>query len=113
MDGNTAEIRPHHLDLARMKPCSNIDAQTGHLVTNGTRRSDGPSRTVEASQEPVAHPLDLVAVILLQLAADDFVVLVEEGTPAPVAQVGRTLCGSNDVGEQNGGKHAIGFSDTR
>ncbi len=46
---------------------------------------------------------------MLQLAANQGVVAVEQGVPAAVAQTGRTLAGADDVGEQDRGQHPVGF----
>jgi hypothetical protein len=64
----------------------------------------GPSKT---AQEAVPRDVQLAAAEAPQLPPHARVVLLEELAPLAIAELGRTLGRSDDVGEEDGGERAL------
>ena len=102
-----ADARLVLLDLARMEPGADLDAEPANRVAD---RAGAPDRTrgaVEGGQEAVAGDPDLLATEPLKPVSDKRVVLAQESSPAPVAELGGTLGRADDVREEHGREHAV------
>ena len=75
---------------------------------NGAGAADGRAGSVEGRQEAVAGGIDLAPTEPCELLAHDGVVLVEEGAPTGVTELGGAGGGADDVGEEDGGEPSIG-----
>ncbi len=87
MDGDAAEVVVSDLTLAGVQPGANLQAQPSGAVPYGTGAPDCPGGTVERGEDPVAGVLDRPPPEPLQLSADHGVVIVEQPSPAAVAEV--------------------------
>ena len=65
--------------------------------------------TVEGRQEAVACAVYLTAAIPQQLAAHERVVPFQQFAPAPISELDRLRGRIDDVSEEDGRKHALGF----
>ena len=90
-------------------PTTKLDADAAQLVSEGGRAADPAARPVEGGQQPVAGRLDQPAAELLNQAAGQLVVHVQQLAPAPVPQPAGAFGGGDDVGKQHGGQHPIGL----
>ena len=59
VDSDTGHVRPDHLDLARVDPRPNLDAELGSRLHDGECARYGPSRTIEGREEAIAGRVDL------------------------------------------------------
>src|SRR5439155_22285269 len=64
---------------------------------------------MKGSEEAIARSVDLLAIELPQPAANESVVLLEQRTPRRIPELGRTLCGADDVGEEDRCENSIRF----
>ena len=102
-----ADVVAAQLALAGVQPDADRQAQLAQLLDDVAAAADRPRRAVEGGQEAVADGLDLAPAPAAQLVADDPVVVLELGAPAPVAQPGQVLGRADDVGEHDRGQHAV------
>jgi len=82
VDGDPAEVAVAQLDLAGVEPGPDGHVDVADLVAEGDRAGDRPAGAVEAGQEPVAGRLDDAAAPLLDQAASQVVVDLEQLPPA-------------------------------
>src|SRR5437764_13783900 len=95
--GDPAELRPHHLTLARVETGADLEAERAHAVADRARGPHRPRRAVEGRQEAVASRVDLAPTELRQVLANQRVVGVEQVAPLAVAQLGGLRRGADDA----------------
>src|SRR4029453_15049265 len=86
--GDPADVLAEQLDLARVQPHPDLQAQVAQAGADGGAGPDGPGRPVEGGQEPVAGGLDLAAAEAGQLLAHRLLVVDQETMPAAGAPGG-------------------------
>jgi len=91
----------------RVKTGANLQAKCADSVADRDRAADRTAWAVEGGEHPVAERLNEPAPVSLHLFSHERVVLVEQHAPAAIAQFRRALGRAHDVGEENGGEHAI------
>src|SRR3954466_399746 len=62
VNGDAADVVPHHLALPRVQACANTDSQLLRGVEDRPGAMDRPCRTVKRGQEPVPDRFDLASV---------------------------------------------------
>jgi hypothetical protein len=82
VDGDSGDLVPEELALARVQACPNLEPEALDGVTGGDGAADGARRAVEAREEAVAGGVDLPSAEALQLAPYDRVVAPEQLGPA-------------------------------
>ncbi len=70
---------------------------------------DRARRAVECREHAVTGHVDLVPAKARELGAHEAMVLGEQVLPGAVAEFGRLGSGADDVGEEQGGEHAVGL----
>ena len=70
-----------------MDPGANLEAELRDALDDLAGARDRPSRPVEAREEPVARDVELTAAEAGQIGADDLMMLLEQLTPATIAQL--------------------------
>ena len=107
VDGDFSDIPLENLDLSGVK--GGPDGQTIRIE----RAQRGPPHPIpragpsNVASTPSPCPLHLDAPEPCQLALDDVIVSLEQFAPAPVAELGGSLGGADDVGEEDGHQHAL------
>ena len=107
MHGDAADVAVAELALAGVEARANRDPQGPYLVADCSCAVDAPSGSVEGGENAVPGALHRLTTVAIYLAADESVVLIEQISPAPVAERRRPLGRTHDVGEQNRGKHTV------
>ena len=110
MDRDAARIWPHELDLARMEPDADPQADLVGGSTHGGATADGSRRAIEHGEEPIAGRGDLAPSEDIQLAAHEAVVGRQQLPPCCIADAihrGRRI---HDVGEEDRRQHAFSRS---
>jgi hypothetical protein len=87
--------------FSRVETASDVQTDGLDVVRDLGRTTNGPRRLGERREEPVSRGVLLVAVVRLEISANESAELPEGGTPMLVADVGSDLCGSDDVQEQH------------
>src|SRR5262249_49318454 len=95
------------LALAGVNACANVEPERLQRVADRARRADRPARTVKRREEPVACRVDLVAAKPHEHAPDRGMVLVEQLSPAPVAELRCAAGRVDDVREEQRRQHAV------
>jgi hypothetical protein len=111
VDGDSAHLAFDHLALTGVQAGTDLQTQLFHRLGDRAGAADRSSRPVEAGEEPVTGRIELPSVIADELSTDDRVVPLEELAPCPVAELHRLLRRADDVGEEDGGKHAVRLDD--
>src|SRR5207253_6803113 len=106
---DATDVVAGELDLARMHPRPDLQAERQHGLGDGLRAPDGPSRPVEGGEEPIAGGVDLPPSEPFDQGTNSLVMGIEQFSPAAIPQRGRLLRRANDVSEQNGRKHPVEF----
>ena len=86
-----------------------LEPERRHRLRDCAGAANPRCRPVERREEPVARRVDLAAAEALELTSDDRVVTLDEVAPTLVADARGGLRGLDDVGEENGREHPIGF----
>src|SRR5919109_3162238 len=102
-----AAVTPLRSTSPGMQASANLEADIPYGVPHGAGAPDGPGRPVEGGEEAVAGCVDLGAAEPVQQPADPGVMLVQQVSPAAVAEAAGCLRGPDDVGEQHGGQAAV------
>jgi hypothetical protein len=105
--GDAADPPVDRLALAGVKPRPHLDTQRVDVLDDRLRAPDGPRRTVERGEEPVAGRVHLPPAEACEERTDTRTMALDERAPRAVAELSRLLGRSHDVGEENGGKHAL------
>jgi hypothetical protein len=71
--------------LARVKACTNIKPDRAHFIDDGTRAPDRAGGAIERNEKAVARRIGLTAAKPTYVASDHCVMLIEQVTPALVA----------------------------
>jgi len=66
---------------------AHLDAKLVHALDNRERAADGARRPVENRKEAVASPIDLSAAKTSELAANEAVMVADQGPPPPRVSV--------------------------
>jgi hypothetical protein len=103
----SSELLSHDLGLSQVQADPNVDTEFLDRFDNGGGASDGISGNVESREEAIARRVELAAAVSAQFAADQRVVAGQQDPPPAIAQLGNQVGGPNDVGEQEGGEHAL------
>src|SRR5215813_7133325 len=94
-------------DLAGVQTGTDLQADLPDRIADSASATDGPRGPVEGREEAVASGVDLGSAIMPQELADSGVMAVEKLPPTVVADRLELLGGTDNVGEQHGGKHAV------
>src|SRR5829696_1979284 len=105
VDGDPADVVAADFDLAGVQAGADLEVDVAELLAEADRAGDGPPGAVEGGQEAVAGRLDHPPAPLLDQAAADVVVDLEQVPPAAVAELAGPLGRGHDVGEQDRGQH--------
>jgi hypothetical protein len=103
-----ANVVASEFDLTGVAPGADIQAEVADGCAERLGAADGPGGPVEGRQQAVAGGVDVAAPVPFDLPARQVIMLGEEIGPAGVAELGQPLGGPDDVGEQDGGKDAVG-----
>ena len=87
---------------------TDVEPERPERVPDLDGTADRAGRPVERGQEPVPGGVELLAREASELAANRRVVLVEEGSPARVPEILHPLGRADEIGEEDGGQHAVG-----
>src|SRR6476659_4372233 len=99
----------HQLAFARVQPSTNLQPQGAHALGNCACAANSARRAVEGREETVAGAIDLAPAKVGQLAANERMVTVEQIVPNLITEAGSALSGTDDVGEKDCRKYAVGF----
>ena len=99
MHGETPYLVPDHLALACMQSGSHFDPQFADRGRDGGRALDRASRTIKGGEDAIARRVDLPTSKPTERVPHQGVVALEDITPPPVAEVGGTFGGTDDVRE--------------
>src|SRR5207253_4344765 len=108
-NGDSARLLSHQLALAGVEAGTDLEAERLHVLDQRAGTLDRAARAIECGEEAVPRSVDLVAVKLIQPAADEGMMALEERTPRRVPDLGRMLRRADDVGEQHRREDAFGF----
>ena len=86
---------------------AHLDAERLHGLHDRVGALDGPGGAVEGREEAVAGGVHLGAAVAAEQRAHRRVVALDQVAPALVSQPGGGLGGADDVGEHDGGQHAV------
>src|ERR687895_2915586 len=107
MDGDAPDVVFEHLDLARVQPRADLNAERSDALADGDRRADSAIGPVEGGEHAIAGAVHLPSAMSIELPSDDDVVGMEELPPPAVPHPGGFLSGPNDVGEQDRGQDPV------
>ena len=85
VDRQAGDLPAPALHLARMHAGSDLDAEVGYGIADGTCATDGPRRTVEGGEEPVPGRVDLHAAEPLEEPPDVRVMVLQQRKRAAIA----------------------------
>src|SRR4051812_21953696 len=91
MNGNACYVVIIQLDLARVKAAPDLYAERAYPLDDGRRATNGACGSVERSEEAVPEPLDHLPPHSGKLPPHEVVVLLQQGTPAAITEVGGSL----------------------
>src|SRR5262245_28086888 len=86
VDSDPRDVVVVQLDLARVQPSADIQAERTERLTDRARASNRASGTVEDREHAIAIESNDPAPELLELRPDECVVGSDQGPPPPVAQ---------------------------
>jgi hypothetical protein len=98
----------YQLAFARVDARPDLDSKRPHRRSDGLSTTNRPRGAIESGHETVACSVDLDTPMDGQLTSYECVVRLEKVSPGPIAEIGRKLRGSHDVGEHNGRENAVG-----
>src|SRR5262249_46626592 len=105
--GDPPHVVPHQLTLARVEPGPDLDPQGADPIADGAGATDCPRGAVEGRKEAVPHRPDFSTPMPFEFPSDNRMVRVEECAPRTVAQRRGPVRRAHDVGEEDGGEHAV------
>jgi hypothetical protein len=85
-----------------MKAGPNVKAQWSECIAQRQGAPDCPPRAIEYREHPVAGHLDDLASMLLDNGSSYDIVAFKQVAPGPIAKRGRSLRGTDYVGEEDG-----------
>src|SRR6185369_384701 len=109
MHGDAPDVVACQLDLTGVQTGADLEPEAADRTSDCTCTADRARGSVERRQQAVADELDLAPAESLEMPAYHVVMLIEQLVPAPVAERDGTPGRIDDVGEQDGGEHAIGI----
>lgn len=74
---------------------------------NSSATAHGPRGTVKGSKKTITRRLDLSATMALKLLAHKEMMMPDQLSPSPIADLSRTFGRVNDVGEENCSKYSV------
>ncbi len=107
---NSAHLGTDLLYLTDMEAGTDLKAQRLHALDRLQRALGGRGWGIEDGKEPVARGVHLATAVALQRSPDQLVVLLNELTPAAIAQLGGHLGRADDVREEDGRKEALSLA---
>ena len=113
MDGNAADVVPHHLALAGVQADANADPRHLRGPEDRGRAADRAGRAVERREEAVPGRLHLAAVETAQGLAHRALVSLEQLAPAPITKIRGRARRIDDVGEEHRGENPVGLGTAR
>src|SRR4029077_17546873 len=90
-----------------------VESEDPNAVPDGLSAPHCPSGTIERGEDTIAGGVDPSPSVPLQLARHHGVVLIEQLSPASVAEANSLLGRGDDVREQDGGECPITLSGSR
>ena len=102
MDTDPRDIGISDLYLPGVESHTDLQTERPQSIAEGYRTANGSARTLEGREHPVACHLDEAAPVLFDNRPGYGVMGLQEVAPFSVAEGRRFLCGTNDVGEQDG-----------
>ena len=109
MDGDADKLVADLLAFPGVQAAAHAHTDSTHLVANRDGAANGARGCIERSQKPIARSVDLAPLEAGELIAHDPVVQHKLLAPRCVAELGQAFGRADDVGEQDGREHAIGF----
>src|SRR5262249_39540859 len=109
VDREPADVIADRLALAGVQAGAQLEPQSLQLVANRERAADRARRTVERREEAVAKRLHRPAAVTHELVATERVVALEQRAPGAVTEPSGGGSRADDVGEEDGRKHAVGL----
>src|SRR5439155_10636759 len=106
MDGDPAQSVACELDLSGVATRSDLDPQRTYRPSDGHRAPNGASRSVEPCEDTVAGRVHPGSTSALDLRLRQLVVSRQQVLPRLVSDPRNVLGRTDDVGEEDGGKHA-------
>src|SRR6185436_5947876 len=103
----TADLIAVQLDLARVAPRADLQAERPDRIRDAASAADGARRSVEPGEQAVARGVHVHATEPLELGAGTPIMIGEQLLPTDITDRCRELGRADDVGEQDGGEHRI------
>src|SRR3954464_8755607 len=107
VNGDAADVVANHFALAGVESGTHFNYQRPDYFGDSARAANAACRTVERGKKTVAGCFHLLATKAYQVTPNHRVVMVEKIAPALVAQCGRLLRRTDDIGEEHRGEDAI------
>src|SRR5947207_15395646 len=107
VDGHPTDAAVATLALSAVKARTKLEAECLHVAEDLRGRLDRSCGAVERREDPVAGRVDDVALVALDLLANEAVVAIEDLSPGSVAEPGGMRSRIDDVREQDPGKHPV------
>ena len=109
MDGDATHLGTHQFAFAGVKAGANLKPEWLNGIHDGTGALHGAGGPVEGGEEAVAGGINLAPAEANEVAPHRGVMAVQKLTPAAVAQASGFRRGTDDVGKEHRGKHAVRF----
>src|SRR6266550_3368945 len=101
VNGDPSNAGLHDVELSSVEAGAHLDAKLVYALDNRERAADGARRSVENRKEAVASPIDLSAAKTSELAANEAVMVADQGTPPCIAELKGPTRGLHHVREEN------------
>src|SRR5262250_474970 len=105
--GDPPDVVLHQLAFTRVESGPDLNPQGTDRIADGAGAADCPRGAIEGREEAVPHRLDLSTPMPFEFPSYYPIVRIEECAPRTVAQRRGPLRRAHDVGEEDGGKHAV------
>ncbi len=86
VDGDAGDLAVDEFALSGVQAGANVEAEFADGVCDGAGAADCAGWPIEACEEPVTRRVDLDASVAQQLSAHEFVMPLQQLSPAPVAE---------------------------
>ena len=101
MHGNATDTARTNLALAGVSTRAKGDAEPADDLDDFAAASHRTCRTVKGDEEAISGGVDFASAKALNCATDNGVMLCQQFLPGPVAHLGRTFRGADDIREHD------------
>src|SRR5215210_148919 len=110
MHRDAADLLADQLAFTGVQAGPDLEVERPHALHDRARAPHCTSGAVEDREEAVAARVDLAATKTRQLTPHHGVVILQNVTPATVANLDGVLRGADDIREENRGEYPVGLS---